>query len=147
LEVLFKKASVDDVKGIIELCNECFEENTSLNYALKTFNNTINDPNQIYIVGIVLGKIVAHTKITIIPTMYEDMNTYSIINHFCVKESYRRNGIGSKMLEEVKKISLKMNCKSIKLWSNNYRDAAHGCYLKFGFEKNDATFFSKEIRD
>lgn len=145
MEVIFRKATIDDVEEIIKLCNECFLENTSLEYALKSFNDTKDDPNQIYLIGILDGKIMAHTKITIVPTMYEEMNTYSIINHFCVKESYRRKTIATKMLQEVTKISLEMNCKTMKLWSNNYRNAAHACYMKNGFILNDAGFFSKGI--
>ena len=145
MDVIFRKATIEDVEGIIELCNECFFENTSLEYAIKSFNETKNDTNQIYLVGFLGENIIAHTKITIVPTMYEEMNIYSIINHFCVKERFRRNNIATKMLQEVIKISLEMNCKTIKLWSNNYRNDAHACYKKNGFVLNDASFFSKEI--
>lgn len=71
VDAKFRRATIDDVKGIIALCNECFEENTSMEYATRVFEETMDDKNQIYLVGIVDGKIVAHTKITIIPTMYE----------------------------------------------------------------------------
>ena len=113
MEVVFRRATSEDVPGIIELCNECFNEETSLEYANKVFEETKNDKNQIYLVGLIDGKIIAHTKITIIPTMYEKMNTYSIINHVCVKEEYRRHNIATLMLDEVTKICKKMNCKAI----------------------------------
>lgn len=145
MEVIFEKTSAENLKETIELCNEVFNESTSLDYATKVFNETKDDPNQIYINGIVDGKVVAHTKLTIIPTMYEDMNTYSIINHFCVKDEYRRHHIGLKMLDEVSKICKERNCKSIKLWSKNFRIPAHNCYHKFRFELIEAGFFEKRI--
>ncbi|MBO5096488.1 MAG: GNAT family N-acetyltransferase [Bacilli bacterium] len=145
MEVSFKIATIDDVEGIIELCNECFDENTSIEFAKKVFNETKDDPNQLYLIGLVDDKIVAHTKITIIPTMYEKMNTYSIVNHVCVKPEYRRHNIATKMLDEVTKICKQKNCKAIELWSNNFRVPAHECYKKYGFIVNDAKFFSKEI--
>lgn len=145
MEVRFRRATIDDVGAIIALCNECFEEETSLEYATKVFKETMDDKNQIYLVGIVDDKIVAHTKITIIPTMYEKMNTYAIINHVCVKPEYRRNNIATYMLDEVTKICKEMSCKAIELWSNNFRQPAHACYKKYGFIVNDAKFFSKEI--
>lgn len=145
MEVVFRRATREDVPGIIELCNECFNEETSLEYANKVFEETKNDKNQIYLVGLIDSKIIAHTKITIIPTMYEKMNTYSIINHVCVKEEYRRHNIATLMLDEVTKICKEMNCKAIELWSNNFRQPAHACYKKYGFVVNDAKFFSKEI--
>ncbi len=146
MEVKFRKATFDDVEKIITLCNECFNEQTSLEYAKKVYKETENDKNQIYLVGLVDDKIIAHTKITIIPTIYEKMNTYSILNHVCVKPDYRRGHIATKMLEECEKISKEQGCVAIELWSNNFRQPAHACYKNFGFEVNDAKFFSKEIR-
>lgn len=145
VEVSFRIATLDDIEPIIELCNECFNENTSLEFAKKVFIETIDDENQIYLVGEVDGKIVAHTKITIIPTMYNPMSTYSIVNHVCVKPEYRRCNIATKMLDEVTRISKEKGCNAIELWSKNFRQAAHACYQKYGFTVEDAKFFSKEI--
>lgn len=145
MEIQFRKAIEADIEGIIELCNECFNENTSLEYARQSFENTKNDSNQIYLVGIMENRIVAHLKITVIPTMYEDMNTYAILNHVCVKPEYRRHNIATKMLEEATEICREMKCKKIELWSKNFRMPAHACYKKYGFVADDSTFFYKEI--
>ena len=145
LEVIFKRLEEADLEETIELCNEIFNEVTDMDYARKVFRETAHDPNQIYLNGLVEGKIVAHTKVTIIPTIYEDMNTYAIINHFGVKEEYRRHHIAFKLLEEIIKICKEHNCKSIKLWSKNFRIPAHSCYKNFGFELLDAGFYEKEI--
>lgn len=143
--VEFSIAKEDDVEEIIELCNECFDENTDVESAKIIFNKTKDDPNQIYLIGRMDGKLVAHTKITIIPTIYEPMATYSIINHVCVKPEYRRHNIATKMLDEVTKISKEHGCNKIELWSRNFRVPAHECYKKYGFEVDDAAFFSKDI--
>lgn len=145
MEVLFRKAVFEDVEAIIELCNECFNETTSIDYAKKVFKETENDSNQIYLVGLVDGKIVAHAKITIIPTIYEKMNYYSILNHVCVKPEYRRHNLATKMLIECEKISKEKNCVTMELWSGNFRLAAHECYKRYGFVVEDAAFFSKKI--
>lgn len=145
MEVRFKIATENDVEAIVNLCNECFDENTSLEYAQKVFEETKNDKNQIYLIGIMDDKVVAHSKITIIPTIYEKMNTYAILNHVCVQKEYRRHNVATHMLDEVTRICLQNNCKVIELWSNNTREAAHACYKHYGFVVNDAKFFSKKI--
>lgn len=145
MKVKFRVAMLDDVKAIIELCNECFEENTSFEYAYESFKKTMNNSNHIYIVGIIDNQIISHAKITIISTMYEKMNTYAILNHVCVKKEYRRHNIATEMLDVATDICRKQKCKTIELWSNNYREAAHACYKKYGFVVNDAKFFSKDI--
>ena len=118
MEILFRRAVLEDVEEIINLCNECFNENTSLDYAKRVFEETKDDENQIYLVGIVDGKIVAHSKITIIPTMYEKMNTYSILNHVCVKPEYRRHNLATKMLVECEKICKELGCVEMELCGN-----------------------------
>ena len=145
MNVEFKIATFEDVEGIIKLCNECFNEDTNLDYAKRLWKENENDANQIYLIGCVDSKIVAHTKITIIPTIYEDMNTYAILNHVCVKEEFRREYIGTKMLDECFKIAKEHNCKCVELWSKNFREAAHGLYHKYGFEVMDAKFFTKDV--
>lgn len=145
MEVVFRKASREDVEGIIALCNECFDENTSLEYSYRVYDETSHDPNQIYLVGLADGNIISHVKLTIVPTMYEAMNTYAVVNHFCVKKEFRRHHIATKMLEYMTRICEERKCKTIKLWSNNVRVAAHACYHKNGFDKIEAGFFEKEI--
>lgn len=145
MEVKFRKATIDDVSDIVSLCNEVFFEETSMDYALNSFKRTMNNPNDIYLVGEVEGKIIAHAKITIIETMYEKMNIYAILNHVCVKEEYRRHNIATKMLIEIEKICKENNVKTMELWSNNVRVPAHACYKKYGFGLDDAGFFSKPV--
>lgn len=145
MNIVFRRATYEDVEEIVNLCNECFDENTSLEFAQKVFKDTMDDENQIYIVGIVDGLIVAHTKIAVIPTMFEEMNTYAILNHVCVKPEYRRHNIGTKMLIECEKICKDKKCVEMKLWSKNFRIPAHECYKHYGFEVIDAKFFQKKI--
>lgn len=37
MNVKFRIATLEDIEGIITLCNECFNENTSLEYAKKIY--------------------------------------------------------------------------------------------------------------
>lgn len=147
VNVTFRKMKKKDIPAVISLCNECFNEETSLTYALKTYKNHRKDPRNTYLVGMVDGKIVSHLKITIVPTIYERMNTYAILNHVCVKEEFRRHNVATRMLDEAVKIALDMGCKKVELWSNNVRTAAHACYYKYGFTLDDAGFFEKQIRE
>lgn len=145
MNVEFKIATSKDIKGIIKLCNICFNENTSLEYAKKIWLENEKDSNQIYLIGYVNDEIVAHAKINIIPTIYEEMNTYAILNHVCVKPELRREHIGTKMLDECFKIAKEHECKCVELWSKNFREAAHGLYHSYGFKVMDAKFFTKDV--
>lgn len=145
MNIEFKIAELKDLEGIINLCNECFNEYTPLEYATKVFKENEHDKNQIYVIGVLNNEIVAHSKVNIIPTIYEDMNTYAILNHVCVKPTLRREHIGTKLLDECFKIAKNHNCKCVELWSKNFRVAAHGLYHKYGFAVMDAKFFTKDV--
>ncbi|MGE5456707.1 MAG: GNAT family N-acetyltransferase [Ignavibacteriales bacterium] len=147
MKVEFRIATESDIEGIIQLCNECFNEKTSLEYAKKMFDKNKNDENTIQIIGVLDNNIIAYVRLAIVPTMFEDMNTYAIINHFCVKDEYRRKNIATSLLKEVNKICLSKGIKSLKLWSKNFRIPAHSCYKKFGFETIDAAFFEREVKE
>jgi len=145
MEVIYQIASRDDVREIIELCNECFFEKTDYEKALKIFEETENDSNNIYVIGRVDGVAVAHAKVSIIRTMYEPMGCFAILNHVCVKPDYRRHNIATGLLDEITRLCQERNVKKLELWSNNVRVPAHACYKKYGFVLEEAGFFSKEI--
>lgn len=145
MAVEFRTATAADLPDIIALTNECFEENTPLAYAQKIWAENADDPRQIYLNGYLDGELVAHVKISIVPTIYEAMNTFAILNHVCVKPRVRRQHLGTKLLDETVKICRERGVKTIELWSKNFRVPAHAMYHKYGFEVVDAKFFAKEI--
>ncbi len=146
MEVIFKNLELGDIEATIDLCNLCFSETTDYEYAKKVFLENMNNPNDIYINGLVDGKVIAHAKLTVIKTMYKPMATYGILNHVCVHPDYRRHQIATHLLDVLFKVAKDSNCEVVELWSKNFRQAAHGCYKKYGFELVDAGFFSKEVK-
>ena len=50
------------------------------------------------------------------------------------------------MLDVAFDIAKKHDCKMVELWSNNVRTAAHACYYNYGFELDDAGFFSMSVK-
>lgn len=141
MDFVIRQMTVEDIDETIELCNLCFEEETNIDFARRKFVESFDDSNVIYLIGKADNKIVAHLRIQIIDTMYEDMGMYSIINHVCVHPDYRRHHLASQLLDETVKICLEKGCKTINLWSKNKRVAAHSCYKNYGFEIEDAKFF------
>lgn len=145
MEVTFRPATAADLEDIIALTNLCFDEDTSLEYAEKIWQQTASDPHQIYLNGYLDGELAAHAKITIVPTIYEDMNTFAILNHVCVRPDLRRHHLGTKLLDATFSICKENGVKTVELWSKNFREAAHALYKKYGFEVMDAKFFTKDI--
>ncbi len=146
MEVKFRLMERDDLEEVINLCNVCFDEETSLEHAQRIFDEEADLSRQIYVVGEMNGEIVAHALLNIVPTIYENMNIYAILNHVCVKPEYRRSGIGMKLLDYCFEIAKDNHCRTVELWSKNFRIAAHGLYHKYGFDVLEAAFFEKEVK-
>lgn len=145
MDIKIEEMDESRIDETIELCNLCFEEHTDLEFARRKFKETANDSNHIYLIGSVDGKIVAHLKITVVPTMYGEMATYAILNHVCVHPDYRRHHLGTKLLDNAYSICASKGCKSIELWSKNFRVPAHALYNGYGFVPQDAKYFKKII--
>lgn len=145
MKIKFRIAELSDIPEIVDLCNECFDELTTYEKAMKIYTENASDLNSIYLIGMMDGKIVAHTRISIVKTIFDGMDTFAILNHVCVKPDYRKHHIATHMLKTIKIICEQRGCCAIKLWSRNFRVPAHNCYKKFGFVPDDSTFFSLEI--
>lgn len=145
MEVKFRIATEQDISDIIALTNECFDEHTPLEYAVQAWQETANDPNTIYLNGYADDQLVAHMRIEIIPTIYQDMNRFAILNHVCVRPDMRRHHLGTQLLDAAFQICKEREVKTVELWSKNFRVPAHAMYKKYGFEVMDAKFFSKDV--
>ncbi len=143
MQATFRQATLEDIPGIVELTNECFNEKTDVAHAEKIFQT--NDAAAIYCVGFLENQIVAFARISIITTPFDGMETYAILNHVCVKPEYRRHHLGTQLLTAIEDICRKQGCSSLKLWSKNFRIPAHAMYQKFGFKIIDAKFFEKSL--
>lgn len=60
VDVQFRVATSDDIVGIIDLCNKCFNEHTDLDYAREIYEENKSDRNQIYLIGILDNEIIYH---------------------------------------------------------------------------------------
>lgn len=143
MDITFRIMTREDLPELIELTDLCFNETTSLEYAEGAYDKKTTD--QIYVVGVKDDKIVAHALVNIITTIYEPMNIYAILNHVCVHPDYRRQNYGTKLLDYCFEVAKSRGCKTVELWSKNFRTAAHGLYHKYGFNVVDAAFFGKEV--
>lgn len=171
METEYRIMTGNDLEEVVALCNECFEEETPVEYARKVWEanaativgagvsadraevgadgagatDVASRAAQIYVVGVQNGMIVAHALVNVIPTVYAEMGSYAILNHVCVKPDARRGGIGTGLLDYCFALARERGCKKVELWSKNFRVAAHGLYHKYGFEVLDAKFFEKEV--
>lgn len=69
----------------------------------------------------------------------------SFVSYVAVDNSYRRQGIGSRLFSEIEKRSRIMSCSAIELTSADFRESAHAFYQSLDFTKKKTTVFIKEL--
>ncbi len=97
-----------------------------------------------YICAITDSKIVGFASLTVKGNLWQE-GYLGHIDELVVDEPYRRQGIGTRLLEHMIDLARRMDCRRIEVESALYRTDAHKFYEQRGFE-NRAYLFSKALQ-
>lgn len=123
-------------KETIDLVNECFNTNCK--------ELSLSD-NQRFLLLKENDGVAGCALLTLKIDPIKNKKTF-YIDYFCVKETYRNKGLGSKMFDEIEKIAKKEKINLLMLTSNIRRASARKVYLKKGMTIVDTNLFIKEIK-
>ena len=101
---------------------------------LISFKRTFEDSRECGICAVSDDKICGYCVVTTLNNYYHYGYSYHI-TIMVVDAEYRRKGIGKALIEEVKRLALMNDIKSIELDSGFHREDAHRFYESMGFSK------------
>ncbi len=91
------------------------------------------------------GKLVGYITVTLIPKPDPRLGTL-YIDELWVSDAYRRRNVAKRLMNEVLKLSRKMNMWKVRLYVEEDNEAARNFYKEVGFsEINTAIFCEKNI--
>ena len=148
-----RKTIINDFNGVINLYKQLFEaekvfdENIIKTYKIdekeeKKIKKRIRSRKVIFLVAEIDDKIVGLIDGYIIESIYFK-EKIAYLDHLCVDEKYRNNGIGSKLIEKFSEISKKKGAKYIKLNAFEENIPAVSLYSKHGFESYSIYYMKK----
>lgn len=127
----------DEVDGVINLINDCFNLKASVdNFELLS--------NQRFLLLLDKNEVIGTCLITLKNDPINNTKTF-YLDYVCIKDSYQNKGLGSKMFEQVLKIGEEEKVDFIELTSSKKRVNARKMYLKYGMEIKDTDIFIKKI--
>jgi len=133
-----------DFISIFELLKQLWPT-LQLNYETLqvVYENSLKSDKQKLVVGLMDNKIVVFCSLTVKNNLWQAENL-GHIDELVKGNSFRRQGIRRKIMDEITKIAKDNHCKRIELDSAFHRKGAHLFYKQSGYE-NRAYLFSKEI--
>lgn len=97
-------------------------------WSIQTLHSELNNPNSHYIVAKINTEIVGFAGIW---KSIDDVHITNIV----VKKDFRKNGIGSLLLQKLILLTKELKFKELTLEVNSNNDPAKKLYLKFGFKE------------
>lgn len=145
--MVFRIANEKDLNGIIKLYKILNSEDSELSndIAIKIWKNIISSENFKYFVAIENDEIISSCNISIIPNLTRNGKSFGIIENVITNESYRKKGIGTKVIQMAIEFAKESNCYKIVLLSSKKRVEAHSFYEKLGFNKNSKIGFEMRL--
>ncbi|MBM7602486.1 GNAT superfamily N-acetyltransferase [Metabacillus crassostreae] len=139
-----REASINDVAGLVTLMAELGYP-TSVDSFRTRFNAILTNQNYYTLVAELDGKLVGMAGLCI-GLFYEYDGSYVRIVAFVVETTYRRKGIGKRLIHEAEIWARKQGAIAIGLNSGNReeRKSAHQFYLNMGY-KDNSIGFSKSL--
>jgi len=155
MDIIIKRASLDNIKEIQELNNQLFElEYNNFDSALRVgwpfekdgeeyFAYMLN--NEIVLIAITDNNIIGYLAGSInCQSSYVTKSLAEIDNMFVIEE-YRKIGLGSKLINEFKKYCFDLGIEEIKVTASAKNINAINFYKKNGFDDFEVTFKMKSM--
>ena len=144
MDVIIKRATIENLKDIQELNNKLFElEYEKFDPALKVgwpfgtdgteyFCDMLN--NEVVFIAFVDNKIVGYLAGCINLNLSYIIKSLAEIDNMFILEEYRDQGIGTKLINEFREYCLKFGIQEIKVGANAKNINAINFYRKNGFD-------------
>lgn len=145
MELKFERLREEDLEKTYKLCMKSFGEDCSFDEIKTTYNMCKNDPHYHFIVGKIGDKVVAYTTMVIFHNLFDGISPVATLWYVCVDEAHRRQGIASRMFQEIEKIANQNNCEIIYFTSLHNNFVAHEFYRSLGYSGEKEKAFVKYL--
>jgi len=133
--ITYREAIQKDIPGLLNLYKQLHENpiEPELSVANDIFKQA-SESGVKYFVAEENERIIACCYIAIIPNLTYGGKSIGFIENVVTDKTYRRKGIGKKIIEMAKTYATKKNCYKVLLQSHSKRIDAHVFYESIGFD-------------
>ncbi len=137
MECIIRKAEEKDITRIFELLLELIDLNNDKGFLLEQIRLLSFDSNYYVAVADMKGHVVGIALGILCQNICKPLSPFMVIENVIVAPSYRKQGIGRKIMFHLESWAIKNKCGYISLVSQNRRKEAHKFYEALGYEHDD----------
>lgn len=134
-EIIIEKLSKNDLIEAISIYDENHNLKTNYEKLFQEYDKIYNNPDYHNIVAKLNGKIVGLATIVINHDIVEELKPFLTIWNLGVHKDYRRQKVGTALLEYINNFAKENNCQFIALLAEKDNETAQTFYEKLGFSK------------
>jgi len=102
---------------------------------LRAWDAICADPRLLYVGAFAGPRLLSTCTAAIVPNLTRGARPYAVVENVWTDSEFRRQGLGSAVLQELLSRCWAANCYKVMLLSASSRDAAHEFYERNGFDK------------
>lgn len=107
----------------------------------ELWDEIYSNPNWIYIVCEVDGKLVSTCTVTLIKNLTRNARPYALIENVVTHSEFRNKGYGKMVLKKAQDIARENNCYKVMLMTGSKKEETLKFYESTGFQKGIKTGF------
>lgn len=134
MDINFSKLKENDLEKIAELYDHDSNKITNREKMKRTFLKLKDNESYYLLVARINNEVVGFIKANVHYDIFEDNRAFLTLWSIRVKEEYRKQGIGKKMLQYIEKIAIDLNCQFISLICDKDNIAANSLYKSEGYK-------------
>lgn len=134
-----RPAKNGDLPGILSLLEGLSEIKSDPRKASEAFNEILRSKSYFLFVASLEKKVVGTSSIFIAPSLQHGQS-WGLIDNVVVAKKFRRNGIGTELVNTLIDFGKKKGCYKIILTSRFNRPGIHKFWGKLGFRKHGFSF-------
>jgi N-acetylglutamate synthase-like GNAT family acetyltransferase len=144
-QIKIRKAIVDDSVSLVNLLRQLGYENTQ-EEIIERIKELTNSNSDSILVAVLNDAVVGLISFHAWPRFYE-WGKIGRISSLIVEPTFRRKGIGQKLIKEIETFAKQANCARIEVTSRSQRKDAHAFYEACGYDLVKSKRFMKACLD
>ncbi|MFW6389575.1 MAG: GNAT family N-acetyltransferase [Halanaerobiales bacterium] len=138
----------DELKELLDLYRYLNTEDPEIDSSdlCPLWEEIFNDPHLYYVVVKKNKKIVSSCTLAIIKNLTRNANPYGIVENVVTHPDYRRQGLGTKVINKAINICKGKDCYKVMLLTGSKKESTLKFYEKAGFDRDVKTGFYKKLK-